>query len=181
LTIAEIGASVSTVTDTGLEAATTYYYRVTAVLEGGTEALASDVVHATTMIAPPEAPVLSVKVAGNKIMLHWTDVEDETGYRIERLVPGATDWALLATTAADVLSAKDPDTSISGMYQYRVIATGLGGDSEPSGVVQIDPSISIGEIPPATEDPDPDVTEPIATGPDAIEPDAIEPDEAPSD
>jgi hypothetical protein len=181
LTIAEPEAGVATVTDMGLDSATTYYYRVTAVLEGGAEAPASDVVHATTMIAPPDAPILSVKVAGNQVILHWTDVEDETGYRIERLVPGTAEWALLDTTAAGVVSAKDLDTSASGMFQYRVIATGLGGDSESSNVAEIDPSISIGEVPPSTENPEPVVAEPAATAPVATAPDATAPDEASSD
>ena len=181
LTIAKPEAGASTVTDTGLDSATTYYYRVTAVLQGGAEALASDVVSATTMIAPPDVPMLSVTVAGNKVVLHWTDVENETGYRVERLVPGATQWTLLATTAADVVSVKDLDTSVSGTFQYRVIATGLGGDSQPSAVVQIDPAISIGELPPPSEEPEPSGTAPDTTEPDATAPDAIEPDEAPSD
>jgi hypothetical protein len=191
LTIAQPEAGVSTVTDTGLDSATTYYYRVTAVLQGGAEALASDVVSATTMIPPPDVPMLSVRVAGNNVVLHWTDVENETAYRVERLVPGATQWTLLATTAADVVSVKDLDTSASGMFQYRVIATGLGGDSQPSDIVQIDPSVSIGEPPPSPEEPEPsetapDATEPAETAPGAIDPaetapDAIEPDEASSD
>ena len=170
LEIAETSAETSTFTDTGLDAATTYYYQVTAKLDGGEEAPASDVVHATTMSAPPAAPELSAKIAGNKVLLHWTDVEGETGYRIERLAPGETEWALLGTTAAGEVTVKDEDVIRDLTYQYRVIATGFGGESAASNVVEIVASISIDEDPPSTEDPEPDATEPIATGPDAIEP-----------
>jgi hypothetical protein len=179
--IATTAAGISAITDAGLDPATTYYYRVTAVLEGGEEALASDVVHATTMSAPPHAPTLTGKIAGNKVILHWTDIEGETGYRIERRVSGETEWALLATKDADVVSVKDEDVSADVTYQYRVIATGLGGDSEPSNVVQVDLSISVGEEPPPAEDRGDDATEPDATEPEATEPEATEPDAAPSD
>ncbi|HEX5938388.1 MAG TPA: fibronectin type III domain-containing protein [Actinomycetota bacterium] len=201
LEIASTAAGISTITDTDLEAATTYYYRVTAVLEGGVEALASDVVHATTMSAPPQAPTLTVKTAGNNVFLRWTDVEDETGYRIERLASGEDEWALLAATDAGVVSVKDEDLSADVTYEYRVIATGLGGDSEPSNIVQVDPSVSIGEGSPSAEDPgqnaietdamgadsietaaiEADVIETDAMEPVAIEPVAIEPDAVPSD
>jgi hypothetical protein len=162
VTIRETSADVSAITDTGLDAATTYYYRVTAGLEGGEEAPASDVVSATTMIEPPQAPELSAKVAGTKVVLHWTDVEGETGYRIERLAPGETEWVLLDTTAAGEVTVRDEDLSKGLTYQYRVIATGLGGESVASNVVEIVASISIGEAPPPSEDPTPDATEPDA-------------------
>jgi hypothetical protein len=176
LQIVQTAAGVSAITDSGLDSATTYYYRVTAVLEGGEEALASDVVHATTMSAPPHAPTVTVKIAGNKVFLDWTDVEGETGYRIERLASGETEWALLATTDGGVVSFRDGDLSAGVTYQYRVIATGLGGDSEPSNVVEVDPSISIGEEPPPAEDPEDDATQTDATQTDATERVATETD-----
>jgi fibronectin type 3 domain-containing protein len=173
-TIAETTAEVSAIMDTGLESATTYYYRVTAMLEGGLEAAASDVVHATTMIAPPLAPFLEARITGNRVVLSWSDVEGETAYRVERLASEETEWGLLGTTEAGVASYTDRDVSSDIAYQYRVIATGLGGDSAPSNVVEVN-SIPAGEGDRPSEEPAPDGTEPVVSEPVVAEPVVSEP------
>jgi hypothetical protein len=195
-TIAETSAGVSMHTDTGLHAATTYYYRVAAELGSGEVAPTSDVVEVTT---PPAAPTLSAEVAVGAVHLRWTDVADETGYRIERLASDGSEWQLIAATGEGIVTTEDPDLTEGISYQYRVIATGVGGDSAPSNVVEVvTPKPVVGGTP-ASEVPEPDAgapdaipdaaapdaIDPQASAPDAIDPqasapDAIDPDAAPS-
>jgi hypothetical protein len=131
--IATIEKGVTAYTDAGLASETTYYYRVSALIEGGAGP-PSDVVSATTPEAPPSAPWLTADASSDAVTLSWTDVADETGYRIERLADGDTDWVTIATTGEDVTTYTNGGLSPESPYKYRVVATGPGGDSEPSNV-----------------------------------------------
>jgi fibronectin type 3 domain-containing protein len=126
----------TTFLDTGLEADTTYYYRVlTVTVDGNTGP--SDVISATTPTVPPAAPNLSSSASGFSITLSWTDVDGETGFRIERTVSGMEEWVILGTTGEDVLTYEDGGLAAGSSYDYRVFATGEGGDSPPSNVVTV--------------------------------------------
>jgi hypothetical protein len=175
LMIAVKRAGVSTHTDRGLEAATTYFYRVTAMLEDG-PAPTSDVVSATTPIAPPAAPTLTATVpGGGPVVLSWSDVEGETGYRVERLAEGEAEWTPIATTGEGIVVYENGSLTPGLSYQYRVIATGVGGDSEPSNVVEVVAPSPVGGGTPTDEPPQPGPA-PDAVEPDLNTPDAIEPD-----
>jgi titin len=95
---------------------------------------ASDVASATTLVAPPPAPSVTVTATSSEIDLSWTDVAGETGYRIERSTDG-TDWAQIGTTGADVTTYADGGLPSGSTFSYRVFATNAGGDSPPSDVV----------------------------------------------
>jgi fibronectin type III domain protein len=152
--IGETPADVSTYTDTGLAAGTTYYYRVSALLEDGV-APTSDVVSATTTeTSPPAQPTLTAKVRKTGIILMWTDVENETGYRIERQTEDGSDWIAIGTTGAGVLDYKDGSLSPGATYRYRVIAIGPGGESAPSNVVEATAAIAVTDVPPGHSDDD---------------------------
>jgi hypothetical protein len=152
--IARTGEEVSAYTDTGLSSATTYFYRVTALIVGG-EAPPSDVVSATTPIAPPIAPELTTETTPSGIVLMWTDVADETGYRIDRLREGDTDWSTIATTGEGVTLFEDGGLSPGATYLYRIVATGVGGDSEPSNVATATASVVTDTEPPGEAQGDP--------------------------
>jgi hypothetical protein len=129
-----IDPRLTTFTDSSLEPETTYYYRVTAVTEAGL-APSSEVISATTLVPPPQAT--SLVVAGTStttIALDWADVEDETGYRIERSLGGDSSWATIATTGADITEHLDPGLAPNTTYRYRVVAMNEGGESPPSDV-----------------------------------------------
>lgn len=133
--VEEVDAGRTTFTDDAVEPATTYFYRVSSVMEGGTE-VPSDVVSATTPPAPPAAPVVEVTVSGSTVTLVWADVEGETGYRVERSTDDGAVWVSIATTGQDVTSHDDGNLT-PGTYAYRIVATNEGGESPPSNVAVV--------------------------------------------
>jgi hypothetical protein len=158
---------VTTYTDAGLSSGTTYYYRVSAVTEGGS-APTSDVVSATTAIDTlTSTTVTSVSASSTEIDLSWTDVDGETGYRIERSPDGTTGWTTIATTGQDVTTYADAGLSSGTTYFYRVFATNTGGDSPPSDVSS---ATTATEQMPGPVQGDTPVTDPVATEPTAADP-----------
>jgi hypothetical protein len=135
LEIIEVPESVTSYMDGGLDAGTTYFYRVSALTESG-GALASDVVSATTSGgAVPTATSVTAVAALDTVTLTWADVGDETGYRIERSPDGSSGWAMIGTAGQDVTFYTDTALSPGTTYHYRIVATNAAGDSAPSNVV----------------------------------------------
>jgi hypothetical protein len=133
--VATTEPEVTSYVDTGLAAATTYFYRVSAQLDEGASP-PSDVVSATTTPGPPVATTVTADATDpTSIDLTWVDVDDDAGYRIERSTDGTTDWVAIATTGQDVTAATDAGLVPGTTYFYRVFATNADGDSPPSEVV----------------------------------------------
>jgi titin len=133
--VASVGSGVTTFTDTGLAANTTYSYRVKAANAGG-ESAPTDVKSATTL---PELPAgvtgLEVTtVSQTELRLTWSDVSsDETGFKIERS-PDGTAFTQIATVGANVTAYASTGLAANTKYYYRVRATNAGGDSGYSNV-----------------------------------------------
>ena len=136
VTIAKVEGAVTTYTDVGLAAGTTYFYRVAARTEEGA-APPSDVISATTPIAPPAATHLIAIQTGITITLTWVDVAQETAYRIERSHHGESGWITIGTTGQDVTAYTDASLIPGDKYRYRIVATNAGGDSDASNVVPV--------------------------------------------
>jgi hypothetical protein len=147
----------TTFRDTGLESSTTYFYRVTALTPAGIPA-PSDVISATTPVEPPVATsLLADATSSSTISLSWVDVLGETGYRIERAMPGSSKWTPIATTGADVTEYGDGGLIPETKYRYRVFSLNEGGDGPSSNPAQattyeepggaIDPPPSDGDDP----------------------------------
>ncbi len=86
----------------------------------------------TGTIPPPSAPsdLTATATASDTIALAWTDNSaDETGFRIERSLDGAS-WGVLDTAAADATSYDDDTCDANTRYYYRVCAYNAGGDSD---------------------------------------------------
>ncbi|HEX8523355.1 MAG TPA: NPCBM/NEW2 domain-containing protein [Tepidisphaeraceae bacterium] len=128
-----LGANITTYSDTGLTASTKYYYQIRATNAVG-DSNNSGVASATTQALPtppaaPSAPVASATSA-SAINLAWTDnATNETGFKIERSLDGATGWTQIATTAANVTTYSDTGLAAATQYYYRIRATNLTGDS----------------------------------------------------
>ena len=134
--VATTGDEETAYTDAGLDPEETYFYRVLVILGDGASAPPSDVVSATTPVDPPEATVVQVTSRSlTTIDLAWSDVANESGYRIERSTDGDAGWAAIGTTGQDVTVYSDVGLERHTTYFYRVVATNEGGSAPPSNVV----------------------------------------------
>jgi Fibronectin type III domain len=133
-TIATTAPGVTTYRDAGLPPGTTYFYRVLATGADG-QSQPSDVASSTTITLPssPDTPIV-MAATSTEIDLSWTDVTDESGFRIERSADGVTGWVAIATTGQGVTFYSDTQLAPDTTYYYRVFATNAGGDSVPSAV-----------------------------------------------
>ena len=157
LAVATTDPGVTAYVDDGLSAGTTYFYRVLAVTDAGT-APPSDVVSATTSAGPLVATTLACSsTTPDSIDLTWTDVDGETGYRIERSPDGVSDWTTIATTGQDVTVYTDAGLSPGTTYSFRVFVENDAGESPASNVAS---ATTAPEEPPASAGADtaPDVT-----------------------
>jgi titin len=127
----------------GLQAATTYYFRVRAYQfrEGGSSEVhsaPSNLASATTQntsppppSSPPNAPanVAATAVSASQINLTWSDASDnETGFEIETSSDNLT-YSLVTTTAAGVTSFAHTGLVPATTYFYRLRAVNAGGHS----------------------------------------------------
>lgn len=128
------GAGVTTRTNTGLSASTTYYYRVRAFNADGYSAY-SNIASATTM-AIPNAPTLltATAMSSSRIDLAWTDnSSNETGFKIERGLDGVT-FAQIDLVGPNVTVYQDNDLAANTLYYYRVRAFNTDGNSDYSNI-----------------------------------------------
>ncbi len=127
--IATPAANVVSFQSTGLTQSTTYFYRIRSTNSIGDSAY-SEVVSATTLLAPPSVP--SVFVSSSlyyQVALSWTNVGFETGYVLERSPTSSGTWAVLATLPADTTSYTDTTVTSSTLFYYRVKAFNAAGES----------------------------------------------------
>ncbi len=85
-------------------------------------------------VQPPSAPgnLTAVVDSENQIILSWSDVLDETGYKIERS-EDEQNWSEIATMDQDSTTYSDTNNiRPSTTYYYRVVAYNNGGNSPPS-------------------------------------------------
>jgi hypothetical protein len=92
-------------------------------------------------IAPSPTMVTATASSSSEIDVSWSDVDSETGYRMERSTDGSSGWTTVATTGQDVTTYSDTGLAAGTTHYYRVYATNAGGDSPPSDVVSLVTSI----------------------------------------
>ena len=129
-TIATKPAGENSHTDTGLAPGTVYYYRVSTLSAGGTSVPSGEV----NAVTKPAAPVLNVPtgVTSTQVTLGWTNVDGETGYKIERK-QGAGEWSQITAPGVNVVTYTDTGLTSNTQYYYRIRATNASGDSAYSG------------------------------------------------
>jgi subtilisin family serine protease len=85
---------------------------------------------------PPAAPanLIATSVSSSQINLTWTDSDNtETGFKVERCTGvGCSDFAQIATVAANAIIYSDTGLTASTSYTYRVSAYNTAGDSDYS-------------------------------------------------
>ncbi|WP_165071831.1 fibronectin type III domain-containing protein [Paludisphaera rhizosphaerae] len=110
----------------------TYHFRIRAVRWSSGVYTYSD--YATAVLTIPAFPAKPAGVTatntGSSIDVAWSDVSNETGYRVERLAAGSSVWMYLDSVGADVTSYKDSrNLADNTQYSYRVTAYNAGGFS----------------------------------------------------
>ncbi|MGI9428426.1 MAG: M60 family metallopeptidase [Bythopirellula sp.] len=132
--VATVDADVTTLTDSGLDHATQYFYRVRAK-DGATVSVASTIAGALTRPgAAEQLRVLSYRT--DELILDWKAqlTSGETGFRIERSSDGVN-FSPLATVGANTTNYFDDGLTINTTYYYRLVTLDDLGDSATSEVV----------------------------------------------
>jgi predicted phage tail protein len=138
--IATVQSNVTSYSNTGLSASTSYSYRVRAYNAAG-DSDYSNTASASTPAAPllPAAPtnLTATAISKSQINLSWTDKSDnETGFRIERCKGSTcTNFSLIATVGANVTSYANTKLNGNTTYRYRVYAYNASGNSSYSSIV----------------------------------------------
>ncbi len=133
--IATVGANVTKYYNTGLQAGTTYTYRVRAFSGVGESENSNQATATTDAATTPAAPsdLVATPVSGERIDLTWTDNStDETGFRIERKTEPSGTFALIATVGANVTKYYNTGLQPGTTYTYRTRAFNGVGDSPNS-------------------------------------------------
>jgi predicted phage tail protein len=137
--IATPAANATSFSDEGLTPATRYYYRIRALGDAGDSAFSAEVEAVTEdpPLLPPVAPSLSSSGhTHSEIALEWTDVADETGYKLE--VKNSDDeWVELATLDAGVTTYNHEGLMASTTYIYRISSFNAAGSSALSDELSI--------------------------------------------
>lgn len=123
-------ADVVTFQSTGLTQNTTYFFRIRSTNAIG-DSDYSEVVSATTLLAPPASPSLFYVTSNtySQVGLAWTDVAFEDNYVLERAPTSSGTWTQLATLPANTINFTDTSVAASTLYYYRIKAVNSAGAS----------------------------------------------------
>ncbi|MDB6026402.1 MAG: repeat-containing protein [Verrucomicrobiales bacterium] len=120
--------------NTGLTAATTYYYVVRASNAGGSSANSAQA-SATTLPTAPVAPsgLTATAISASQINLAWTDNSaNETGFIVARSTTSGGLYTDIVTLAANTVGYNDTGLAATTTYYYVVRASNAGGSSANS-------------------------------------------------
>lgn len=129
--IADLAANITVYQNTGLVAATEYFYRVRAINAAGASAYSNTGSAKTQNVPVPDAPVnlTAIPTAPDLIQLRWAKpTANATQIVIER-AKGDGNFAQIAKVAATVLQYEDRAALEAADYFYRIKAVNAGGES----------------------------------------------------
>ena len=140
--IATVGANVTTYANTGMTAATQYWYRVRAYNNTGTSGYAGPIPATTLAVPQPQPPSAPTALSGaqknGQIALAWTDKSNnETGFAIHRSIDDGKSYNQIATVAQNVSTYVDTSPGKSRSVFYRVRAFNTSGNSAFSNTLKV--------------------------------------------
>ena len=152
--IAETGANATGYSNTGLQASTTYRYRVRAA-NGSGDSGYTNIAEATTPAASngrpaPPSNLSGAAVSTAQINMTWGDnSNNETGFKVYRSADGGATFSRVATLGANVTAYSDVGRTANTTYRYYVVSYNASGNSGPSN------TIIVTTFPPPTSPPAP--------------------------
>jgi len=130
------------ISENGLPAGETLYYRVTAANATGSSA-PSNIVNVTT---PPATPtgLTATTASPSEIDLHWNDVRGETGFLVFESANGTSGWSQVATVGMGTTSFPVSGLSPSTTYYFAVeaVATNAVGNAGLSNIASATTSVA---------------------------------------
>ena len=120
-------------TDTGLSPYTTYYYTISAIVDG-LEGERSSVVSVTTLLSAP-ANVTAGAQSASSITLAWNEVNWAGGYNVYRSASENGTYSKVNTTAIAALSYSDMGLASYTVYYYKICAVTNNIEGEKSNTV----------------------------------------------
>ncbi len=131
-----VSSTTSTYTDTTVQPATTYDYKIR-VLNAGVNSPYSNVISVTTNATIPAAPssLSATPQSATSVALAWADNSgNETSFEVQRRLLPSGAFGTLASPAANVVSYTDTSATANTSYEYRVRAVNSAGASSFSNV-----------------------------------------------
>ncbi len=124
--IASVNAGVNSYSDAGnLQRNETYYYVIRAVSGSTTSDFSAQAQGqlASRQVNPPSNLQANADPVSGNIVLTWSDNSDiESGFVVERWNPATQQWAIIATTGANVTQYVDATVSPGQTYSYQIRA-----------------------------------------------------------
>ena len=132
--IATVGANVTTYASIGLACGKAYFYRVRATNANGASAFSNVATTLTRLCTPALQPVTGI--TQTQLTLLWSDTNsNESGFKLERSLTGATPWSQIATVGANVTTYTNSGLTCATPYYYRVRAYTGSNNSAYSAIV----------------------------------------------
>ncbi len=130
-------SNIKTYSDTGLLAATTYYYRVAATNAGGKSGYTNtaSAMTAAAVVGTPAAPasVSAMATSATQVTVTWTDSSStETGFKVERALAATGPFTVVGNVGANTTMFADSGLAAVTAYYYRVSAVNASGNSSPT-------------------------------------------------
>lgn len=146
-----IAANVTSYSNTGLTASTTYFYRLRSYNAAGNSTYSNEVSATTTAAPPPTAPSSLTATANGTtaINLSWTDnSNNETGFKLERKTGSGGTYAEIASSiAANATSYSNTGLTAGTTYFYRLRSYNASGNSSYSNEASATTNTSGGNLP----------------------------------
>ena len=132
--VAQVGADTTTYSNTGLDPATAYCYRVRAYNSAGNSAYSNEACATTSAVPPIEPSYLAIAaVTSDQIDITWADnSDDEIGFKIGRRKPEDRAFVQIAVVGANTTAYSSTGLNPGAQYCYLVLAYNAAGNSDPS-------------------------------------------------